>query len=71
MILATFVSIDPKVRGAIERNADALAQQAGVDFVSACDEDEFWPAWPYVARANDDMLLVLEFVLGLRSDVGA
>lgn len=59
MKLAYFLSDDPTVRWEIERNATRLAAAHGVDFV--CAVDESWrPSGSYVARASDDLLLVIE-----------
>lgn len=61
MRLAYFLSDDPDVRRSIERNAVVLAARYGVGFV--CAVEESWrPTGPYVARASDDLLLVIEDV---------
>lgn len=61
MKLAYFLSDDPAVRWEIEQNAPRLAALHGVDFV--CAVEESWrPSGSYVARASDDLLLVIEEV---------
>ncbi len=61
MFIATFVSSDPAVRELIEFCADTLADEHGVAFVCAVDEG-YRPKYPYIAKTNDDLLLVLENV---------